>query len=161
MSLNLSLLDVCSWLDWGSVFLANVHSHGCVCVCLCACVCVCMLSHVRLFATPWTVACHVPLSMEFSVRILEWAAISSSRGSSWPILNPHLLHFLHWQVDLHHWTTWEAHFGEEYHKNVMAFPVHPSRRHTMSVALLHSDHLFAVMPINQVSHCKVTIFPFA
>ena len=46
-------------------------------------------------------------------------------------------------------------------QNVMPFPVHPSRRHTMSVALLHSDHLFAVMPINQVSHCKVTIFPFA
>ena len=31
--------------------------------------CVCMLScfsHVRLFATPWTVACQAPLSMEFS-----------------------------------------------------------------------------------------------
>ena len=25
-----------------------------------------LLSHVRLFATPWTVACHPPLSMEFS-----------------------------------------------------------------------------------------------
>ena len=24
------------------------------------------LSHVQLFATPWTVACQVPLSMEFS-----------------------------------------------------------------------------------------------
>ena len=24
-----------------------------------------MLSHVRLFATPWTVACQAPLSMEF------------------------------------------------------------------------------------------------
>ena len=29
-------------------------------------VCVCMLvSHVQLFATPWTVACQAPLSMEF------------------------------------------------------------------------------------------------
>ena len=26
----------------------------------------CVLSHVRLFATPWTVACQAPLSMEFS-----------------------------------------------------------------------------------------------
>ena len=30
------------------------------------CVCVCKLSHVRLFATPWTVAHQAPLSMEFS-----------------------------------------------------------------------------------------------
>ena len=27
-----------------------------------------MLSHVQLFATPWTVACQAPLSMEFSRR---------------------------------------------------------------------------------------------
>ena len=38
---------------------------------MCACVCVyiyisCVLSRVWLFATPWTVACQVPLSMEFS-----------------------------------------------------------------------------------------------
>ena len=29
-------------------------------------VCLCMLSHVQLFATPWTVAHQAPLSMEFS-----------------------------------------------------------------------------------------------
>ena len=28
--------------------------------------CLCVLSHVQLFATPWTVACQAPLSMEFS-----------------------------------------------------------------------------------------------
>ena len=42
----------------------------------------CMLSHfsyVRLFVTPWTVACQAPLS---TARILEWVAMSSSRGSS-------------------------------------------------------------------------------
>ena len=27
--------------------------------------CACMLSHVRLLATPWTVACQAPLSMGF------------------------------------------------------------------------------------------------
>ena len=48
------------------------------------------LSHVHLFATPWTVAHQAPLSMRFSrqeywhTRILEWVAISSSRGSSQP-----------------------------------------------------------------------------
>ena len=41
-------------------------------------VCVRMLSHVWLFATPWTVACHGI----FSARVLEWIAISSSRGVS-------------------------------------------------------------------------------
>ena len=34
--------------------------------CVCVCVCVCVLSHVPLFATPWTVACQAPLSMGFS-----------------------------------------------------------------------------------------------
>ena len=33
-------------------------------------------------------------------RILEWVAISSSRGSSQTQgLNPHLLHLQHWQAD--------------------------------------------------------------
>ena len=43
------------------------------------------LGRVWLFATPWTVARQVPLSMEFfQARILEWVAISFSRGSSQP-----------------------------------------------------------------------------
>ena len=41
-----------------------------------------MLSHVQLFVTPWAEAHLASLSMEFS--ILEWVAISTSRGSSWP-----------------------------------------------------------------------------
>ena len=44
-----------------------------------------VLSHVQLFATPWTVACQATLSMEISqTRILEWVATCSSMGSSWP-----------------------------------------------------------------------------
>ena len=52
-----------------------VYTRVCVCVCVCAraCVCVCaracvrvcwLLSHVRLFATPWT-ARLAPLSLAF------------------------------------------------------------------------------------------------
>ena len=41
------------------------------------------LSRVWLFATPWTVAPQVPLSMAFS-RILEWVDCPFSSGSSWP-----------------------------------------------------------------------------
>ena len=43
------------------------------------------LSRVRLFATPWTVAYQAPLSMEFfQAVVLEWIAISFSKGSSQP-----------------------------------------------------------------------------
>ena len=38
-------------------------------------------SRVRLFATLWTVAHQAPLSI-FQARVLEWVAISFSRGSS-------------------------------------------------------------------------------
>ena len=43
------------------------------------------LSHVRFFTTPWTAASQAPLSLGiFQARILEWGAMPSSRGSSWP-----------------------------------------------------------------------------
>ena len=42
-------------------------------------------SCVQFFATLWTVVCQAPLSMGISqARILEWIAISCSRGSSQP-----------------------------------------------------------------------------
>ena len=46
--------------------------------CYCA-----VLSHVQLFSTPWTVAHQAPLSVHgvSQARVLEWVAISSSRGS--------------------------------------------------------------------------------
>ena len=52
----------------------------CVCVCvlkrtgMCVCVCARALSHVRLFAIPWTVAHQAPLSMEFS-RQEYWSGL--------------------------------------------------------------------------------------
>ena len=43
------------------------------------------LSRVQLFVTQWTVARQAPLSVGiFQARILEWVAISLSRGSSRP-----------------------------------------------------------------------------
>ena len=43
--------------------------------------CILSLSHVWLFATPWTVAYQAPLSMgSFQARELEWGAIPFSRG---------------------------------------------------------------------------------
>ena len=49
--------------------LCTLHSHmslNYVHVCLFVCVCVCVFSHVRLFATPWTVAHQALPPMEFS-----------------------------------------------------------------------------------------------
>ena len=65
------------------------------------------LSHLRLFAILWMVACQAPLSTGFP-RQEYWS------GSPFPPpeifliqgLNPHLLHLLHWQMDslpLSHW----------------------------------------------------------
>ena len=46
---------------------------------------VCVLSCVWLFGTPWTVVLPGPsVRGIFQTRILEWVAISYSRGSSWP-----------------------------------------------------------------------------
>ena len=46
-------------------------------------VCAQLLSHVRLFATPWTVAHQAPLSKGILQEgILEWVAMPSPRGSS-------------------------------------------------------------------------------
>ena len=48
-------------------------------VCMLSC-----LSHAQFFVILWTVACQTPLSTAIlQARILEWVAMSSSRGSSW------------------------------------------------------------------------------
>ena len=64
--------------------------------------CVCVLSHVRLFAIPKD--CSLPNSSVhgiFQARILEWVAISFSRGCSWPRdwTRVSYLHLLHRQMD--------------------------------------------------------------
>ena len=47
--------------------------------------CAQLCSCVQLFAAPWIVARQAPLSMGIlQARILEWVAMPSSRGSSWP-----------------------------------------------------------------------------
>ena len=45
-------------------------------------VCVQLRSRVRLFVTPWTVACQIPVRGILQARTVEWVVISSSRGSS-------------------------------------------------------------------------------
>ena len=50
-----------------------------------------LLSHVQLFATPWAVGPQAPQATVrgvFQARVLEWVAISFSRGSSQPGIEP-------------------------------------------------------------------------
>ena len=51
---NLIFFNLIIWLVWSQLWHSDLVS------------CACMLSHVQLFATPWTVdRCQVPLSMGF------------------------------------------------------------------------------------------------
>ena len=62
-----------------------------------------LLNRVLLFVTLWTTACQALLSMGLSpARILEWVAISFSRGSSWPRQQNHVS--CSGRIR-HHWTT--------------------------------------------------------
>ena len=77
-----------------------------------------VLSRILPFATPWTVACEVPLSIGIlQARILEWVSMPSSRGSSQPRdrtletrgqTRGHLMQLLHCRQILYHGATWEA-----------------------------------------------------
>ena len=50
------------------------HTWISLCVCVCVCVCVCeSLSHVRLFATPWTIICRL---------LCPWNSPGNSAGVS-------------------------------------------------------------------------------
>ena len=86
-----------------------------MCVCVrarthvCACVHVHTHSFVRLFATLWTVVCSLVHGI-LQAKILEWVALSSSRGSSQPRDGTHVS-WVSCTVGwiLYHWATWEAH----------------------------------------------------
>ena len=68
-----------------------------------------VLSHVQLFATPWTLACQAALSMGFP-RQEYWSgfAISFSRGTSQPRDQTCISRAssIGWQI-LYHCTTWD------------------------------------------------------
>ena len=80
--------------------------HMCVCVCARVCTCTHTCTHTLSrsvlsdFATPWTIACQAPLSLEFP-RQEYWSGLHLlfqgtflTQGS-----NPHLQCLLYWQED--------------------------------------------------------------
>ena len=72
--------------DPDMVWAQGRQSSGCslLCVCVCVCVCVCgSISHVPLFADPMDCSFPgFPVHGILQAKILEWVAISLSRGSS-------------------------------------------------------------------------------
>ena len=80
---SLSLFWYC--VKWLSVCVFKIHfvRHSMPCYVLF------LDSHVQLSATPWTVSCQAPLSMEFlQARILEWVAIPFSGDLPHPGIEP-------------------------------------------------------------------------
>ena len=61
------------------------------------CMSVCVLSHTRLFVTPWTVARQAPLSMEFSRKEYQNGLPFPSPGIF--LTHGSNAHLLHWQAD--------------------------------------------------------------
>ena len=52
-------------LRWVAMKMVKTPYRVCVCMRVCVCACIQSFSHVRLFATSWTIACQAPLSMGF------------------------------------------------------------------------------------------------
>ena len=72
------------------------------------CMCVCSVTQSYLTLCPlWTVAPGSSVQGIFQGRMLEWVAISSSRGSFWPRDQTYISYTGRWI--LYYWATWEAH----------------------------------------------------
>ena len=91
-------------LSWEVMWLSFLFLCVCLCVCVCVCVCVCTHTYTQLSSFPaievkWNevtqscptlcdpMDCSLPGSSIhgiFQARVLEWGAMSFSRGSSWP-----------------------------------------------------------------------------
>jgi len=89
-----------------------------------------LLSHVRLFATPWTVAYQAPQSMEFS-PVLQWVAISFSKGSSQPRDRTQVSH-----TAGRHFTVWAS---REAYIDVYKFTLVFSTRGAVSQPVMHPN----------------------
>ena len=86
------------------------------------------LSRVWLSATPWTVAHQAPLSMGwiFQARMLEWVAISFSRGSSQPkdrtrVFCPGRWILYHWASYMYVYTYMTRHTNTHIHTYVCVY----------------------------------------
>ena len=107
------------WLVWPSGSPEEAQAVSSACARQLCYLCVCRFGSVYLcLAAQSRATLRNPLDCSppgysghgiFQARILEWVAISSSRGSSWPRDPTHVSYFFcigRWV--LYHYTTWEA-----------------------------------------------------
>ena len=90
----------------------KTNNNNCVCVCVSVCVCVCVLVAQSCLTLCDTMDCGLPgtsVQRILQARILEWAAISFSRGFSQPRDRTHIfcVSSIGRQI-LYQCTTWEA-----------------------------------------------------
>ena len=94
------------------LFLGRKIMANLVCMCVCAHTCVCTQSliYVRLFVTPYTIACQVPLSMGFSPQDYWSVGCHFLLQGVFLIQGSDLClwHFLHWQEESLPLSHWEA-----------------------------------------------------
>ena len=101
---------------YNDCILNLLHEAPSVCVFVCVCalahVCVCAHAHAQSCSTLCDlIDCGPPGSSVhwiFQARLLEWVALSSSRGSSWSMDQIHLLYLLLGRQILYHCTTFST-----------------------------------------------------
>ena len=110
------------------------------------------LSHLTLW-DPKDCSLSLPGSSDHGIlqaRILEWFAISFSRGSSWPRDQTRLsCGFCIGRRDLYHWATWEAgncSYGGSPTENRSSSPVQEARNRAESFAIQALTFLFQASP---------------
>ena len=69
-----NLFYTARWLSRDTYIYTYTYIYICIHTHVCLCVCTQSLSCIWLFASPWTVACQAPLSMEFS-RKEYWSGL--------------------------------------------------------------------------------------
>ena len=107
-------------------------------------------SYLTLFVTPMD--CSPPgLSVHgiFQARILDWVAISFSRGSSWPRDQTHIS-CIDRQI-IYHWTTWEANYNQ--------FLYLLKKKNTDGI-FCHDHIAFIILPMENKWHFLYWVFLF-
>ena len=108
-----SKLSLLGWISWN--FFTDV------CVCMCVCTCARRVMCVHLFVTPGPSSPGSSVQGIFLARILEWVAISFSKGSSRLRDQTHIscISCIGRQI-LYHWATGEVllYWGELKFKNL-------------------------------------------
>ena len=105
-TVNISFLVLIYYFDFSPMIsLSGYNVSVCVCVCVCVCACTHAHEHTQLCPTLCdTMQCSLPGS-----SVLEWVAISSSRGSfslkDWTLIS---CTSSTGRSILYHWVTWGA-----------------------------------------------------